>query len=91
MGLGVLGLASERGVGRRLASCLSSEDAGEAGDERPESEAVPGPWTCNTIPLDTKQTLRRQEALISQSLWQQNISHVTYKNLNSTKYFASFN
>ena len=45
LGLGVLGLASARGCGLRLASCLSSEDAGEAGDERPESEAEPEPWT----------------------------------------------
>ena len=45
LGLGVLGLASDRGCGLRLASCLSSEDAGEAGDERPESEAEAEPWT----------------------------------------------
>lgn len=45
MGRGVLGLASDRGWGLRLASCLSSEDAGEAGEERPESEAEPEPWT----------------------------------------------
>ena len=80
LGRGVLGLASDRGWGLRLASCLSSEDAGEAGEERPESEAEPEPWTWRIEPLKVKQTLRRQHAtqvLISRSLWQQNISHVT--------------
>ena len=44
-GRGLLGLASDRGCGLRLASCLSREDAGEAGEERPESEAEAEPWT----------------------------------------------
>ena len=59
LGRGVLGLASDRGWGLRLASCLSSEDAGEAGEERPESEAEPEPWTWIIEPLKVKQTLRR--------------------------------
>ena len=59
LGLGVLGLASDRGWGLRLASCLSTEDAGEAGEERPESEAEPEPWTWTIFPLKVKQTVRR--------------------------------